>query len=402
MIRFVHQYFHPDQSSVSRVISKVAFDLAACGADVRVVCSRNKYDRSQPGRLQPREKVAGVDICRSWGPSFGRGTLLGRFLDMTSFCILGTASALFSKRADTVVLLTNPPFLSIVGVMLKRLKGERFVHVLMDLYPEVAVRAGMILEGSAVARLLRRVTRFTLASADVVVVLGEDMREAAVKAGADPEKVIVIRNWADPSGIVPVDPRNNRLRKVWGLEGKFVVAYSGNLGVSHSFDEILDVADSLSGDDRFRFLFIGGGKRFQEVERTVRARGISNVLLRPYQDDSSLSESLSTGDVHYVSLRPAFEGLVVPSKAYGIMAAGRPILYQGSETGEVARMVVRERIGYVVPPGDREGLRNRIVELCRDAEGRARMGSMAREALVERYSAENGLAAYRRLLAGKA
>lgn len=398
-IRFVHQYFHPDQSSVSRVISRIAFDLAAHGADVRVVCSRNRYDRFGHDALKAREAVHGVDIRRVWGPSFGRGSLPGRILDMGSFCLLGTLSALFSRRADAVVLLTNPPFHAIVGALLKRIKGERFIHVLMDLYPDVAVRAGLIREASIPGRLLRRIGRAVYAAADAVVVLGDDMREAAVKAGADPERIVVIRNWADPASLRPVPPQENPLRRAWGLEGKFVVAYSGNLGVSHGFDEILDVAESLSGNDLVRFLFIGGGKRHREVAQAVAARRLSNVMLKPYQSEKALSESLSVGDVHYVSLLPGFEGLVVPSKSYGIMAVGRPIVYQGDARGEIARMVVREGIGHVVAPGDRSALRDRILELASDPEGRERMGAAARAALESRYSEAEGLAAYRRLLA---
>jgi glycosyltransferase involved in cell wall biosynthesis len=138
--------------------------------------------------------------------------------------------------------------------------------------------------------------------------------------------------------------------------------------VSHFFEDILAVAGELEPCRDVQFVFVGGGMRFMEVERFVKEKNLSNVLLVPYRDRSVLAQSLSVGDVHYVSLRPGFEGLVVPSKAYGIMAAGRPMIYQGSANGEIARMVAREGIGHVVPPGDREGLRNAILELCRNKE----------------------------------
>ncbi len=401
-VLFIHQYFHPDVSSVSQVISQVAFHVAASGCDVSVLCSRNRYDRGESGRLPAREMVGGVAVRRCWGPSLGRTSMGARLVDMASFCVLAAFRALSSPRADTVVLLTNPPLFSVLGSLLKSLRGERFVYVIMDLYPEVAVKAGVMRAGSAMERLARRLSANCLADADRVVVLGDDMKEAVVRAGAPAEKVVVIRNWADPDAVRPVDPGRNALRKSWGMEGKFVVAYSGNFGVSHLFDEIVQAAADLRDHDDIRFLFIGGGVRRKDVEAAAAGKRLANVTFLPYQKASDLSESLSAGDVHYVSLRPGFEGLVVPSKAYGIMAAGRPIVYQGAPQGEVARMVEREGLGIVLPPGDSAGLRDAILRLRDDRRERLRMGAAAREALEARYAAPQGLSLYRRVIVGDA
>ncbi len=394
-VRFVHLYFHPDRSAVSRVISEVAFRLAAQGDAVSVVCSRNRYDSAQGGALSPRETVRGVDVIRCWGPSFERRRLPGRILNMVTYCGLAAVRLLAAPRADAVVFLQNPPLFAWLGLVLRKLRGEAFVYVPMDVYPDIAVRAGVLGEGSPATRLLRRLQRAALAGADAVIVLGDDMRETVVRFGADPEKVAVIRNWADPATIAPIAPEANRLRKAWGLDGKFVVAYSGNFGVSHSFDELLAAAEALAADDGIRFLLVGGGARFPDVARAVTERKLPNVVMKPYRDESELSESLSAGDVHYVSLRGGFEGLLVPSKTYGVMAAGRPIIYQGAARGEIAAMVRREGIGAVLPPGDADGLRDAILAMRREPGARARMGAAARTALEERYSAGAGIALYR-------
>ena len=399
-IRFIHQYFSPDISSVSQVISQIAFSLAAAGEKVSVICSRNRYDGKCSTSLLPSEQMNGVDVSRCWGPSFGReSSILGRILDMGSFCILSAFRGLVSPPADTLVFLTNPPFHSIVGSWIRRVRGGRFVYILMDVYPGIMVRAGVLKEGGLAARILGRIARVPLRAANVVVVLGEDMKDVVIREGVCPEKVVTIRNWADPGKIHPVSHAENRFRREWGLDGKFVVEYSGNLGVSHSFDDLLEVAEELGGRDDIRFLFIGGGVRFREVEKEVVRRGLRNVVMRPYQNSSDLSQSLAVGDLHYVSLRNGFEGLVVPSKAYGIMAAGRPIVYQGNNRGEIARMIVREEIGMVVGEGDREKLRETILTLCRNRPLAERMGMRARRALEERYSATIGLAHYRKVLA---
>jgi glycosyltransferase involved in cell wall biosynthesis len=314
-------------------------------------------------------------------------------MNVAAYAVLAAARALLSKKADVVLFMTDPPFFPLLGAALKFLRGEKIVYILMDLYPEVAFRAGALREGSAAGRALRRLARGALRAADAVVVLGEDMREAALRAGAEAGRVVIIPNWADPEAIRPVSHGENPFRKGLGLDGKFVVAYSGNFGVSHDFSDLLAIAAEWPGDPDIRFLLIGGGARREEVENT--AKGLSNVLLLPYQDGSRLSETLSAGDVHFVSLRPGFEGLVVPSKAYGIMAAGRPILYQGDPQGEIARMVAREGIGAVVLPGDREGLREAILAFKSDPSRRAQTGEAARKALIERYSAKTGLSRYR-------
>lgn len=398
-VRILHQFFHPDLSATSRVISEVAFFLAERGDEVSVLCSRNRYHGAQRDTLPARERIRGVLVRRCWGPSVSRRTLGGRVMNIVSFCAIAGVRALCSRRADTVVLMTDPPFFPVLGALLKRIRKERFVYVLMDLYPEVAIRAGTLREGSRLTRALRRVSTFALRWADAVVVLGEEMEESAIRAGADPDRVVVIRNWADPGKIFPVPHGENRFRRELGLEGKFVIEYSGNLGITHGFEDLLAVAEELAGEERIRFLFIGDGARRREVEAFAISKRLPNVLLVPYQDDESLSESLSAGDVHFVSLRKGFEGLVVPSKAYGIMAAGRPILYQGERRCEIARMVEREGIGFVVPPGDRRGLRERILFFSREDVGRMRMGETARRALEERYSPAEGLARYREVIA---
>lgn len=397
-IRFVHQYFHPDLSSVSQIISNIAFYLAKQGEKVSVICSRNKYDVAHTDVLPAKEVINGVEIYRCWGPSFGRRSLPGYFLDMISFCVIASLRAMFAPKADTVVFLTNPPLFSLLGVVAKKIRGERFVYVLMDVYPDIAVQGGILRKGGIAERILRSIARFSLQEADNVVVLGDDMRDVAIIRGARPDKVVVIRNWTNPETVYPVNPEENYLRREWGLEGKFVVEYSGNLGISHFFDDILAVAEKLAAYDDIRFVFVGGGIRYKEVERFVSDKKIRNVILKPYCDESVLAQSLSVGNVHYVSLRPGFEGLVVPSKAYGIMAAGRAIIYQGAEDGEIARMVSREGIGYVIPPGDRKRLHDTILSLYRDKEGRISMGSSARRVMEEKYSAAEGLAAYRKVL----
>ena len=397
-IRFIHNYFYPDLSSVSQVITDIARYLADQGCAVSVVASKNLYGGGGSSGLATRERLGKVRVRRVWAPSFGRLSLLGRMLDQLAFMAGATRSALFAPRADTVVLLTNPPLFAALGLLLKALRRERFVYVVMDLYPDVAIRSGHLRAHSPLARMLRWMTRATLRSAHRVVVLGECMKERVLAYGVAPGKVEVIRNWASDEVVEPVGHAENAFRTAMGWDGKFVVMYSGNMGVAHAFDDILEVARRNRDRDDIVFAFIGDGVRRAEIEQLRAREGLSNVVLLPYQEQSTLSFSLGAADAHLITLRSGFEGLVVPSKVYGAMAAARPILYVGDRSGDVARMVEEQDIGFVIPQGGVDELESAILRLAEDRGAGERLGLRAREALVRRYSRKEALAHYRRVL----
>ena len=199
--------------------------------------------------------------------------------------------------------------------------------------------------------------------------------------------------------IRPVAAADNPLRREWGLDGKFVVCYSGNMGRVHEFDTILGAAQRLASKaEAIGFLFIGGGAQRRMVEDEVRRRGLPNVQFRPYQDRAGLSFSLGVGDVHLVSQRPEVEGYVFPSKLYGILAAGRPLVFIGDREGEISLLVEREGIGVAVRQGDAAGLADQLLRLAGDAVLREAMGARARALLCERYDKKIAFKAWLELL----
>jgi glycosyltransferase involved in cell wall biosynthesis len=399
-VRIIHNFFHPDVSSVSQVITEIARELAATGYAVSVIASKNRYTGGRDPRLVSRERIENVEVRRVWGPSLGKGSLFGRLLDQASFIVGATLSALSAPKADTVVLLTNPPLFAALGLLLKRLRRERFIYVVMDLYPDIAIESGLLRAESFPVRCLRWLTRRTIRGADCVVVLGSCMEARVLAYGASPDRVAVIRNWADDHGIRPVPPEENSFRVEQGWDGKFVVMYSGNLGVAHRFDDILEVARRRRNDPQFVFAFVGDGMRRKEIEAYREEHGLENICLLPYQSVDRLALSLGAGDVHFVSLREGFEGTVVPSKTYGIMAAARPILYQGGRSGEIARMILDHGLGEVVPEGDADALERVIAALRDEPERTKRLGCRAREVLQRDYSRDAAIAHYRRVLSG--
>jgi glycosyltransferase involved in cell wall biosynthesis len=199
--------------------------------------------------------------------------------------------------------------------------------------------------------------------------------------------------------IRPVAAADNPLRREWGLAGKFVVCYSGNLGRVHEFETILGAAERLTANaDSIAFVFIGGGAQLQMVEDEVRSRRLPNVQFRPYQERAGLSFSLGVGDVHLVSQRPEVEGYVFPSKLYGILAAGRPVVFVGDSKGEIGALVEREGIGVALQQGDAAGLADQLLRLAHDVALREAMGARARALLCERYDKRIAFKAWQDLL----
>ncbi len=397
-IRILHTFFYPDKSSVSQIIGDVAFHLAAQGHQVDVIASRGVYEGGK--RLPAVEEACGVLIRRVWSPSLGKKSILTRLADLVCYSVGSLVMAMASLRADKVVVLTNPPMYALVGVLLKLFKAERYVYVLMDLYPDVAVRAGLLRENGLVARLARRLTRLTFRHAETIVTLGTCMARAVENYGINVEKIKIVRNWAFENDVSPLPPEQNPLRKEMGYKDEFVVMYSGNMGVTHRFDDILQSAVNLRHRDDIRFLFVGGGVRRKEIETFAERHNLSSVTVRDYFPRDKLGMSLPLGDAHFVSLAEGFEGLVVPSKAYGIMAAGRPIIYQGSGEGEIARMLREEGGGEVVPQGDADRLTEIITIWASDRSAARAVGLRAREVFERGYTERIGLRHYQEILEG--
>jgi glycosyltransferase involved in cell wall biosynthesis len=396
-VRILHQFFYPDKAAVSQVLADVAFHLSGQGHQVDVIASRGGIEGG--AKLPKKETVRGVLIRRTWSPSLGKKTLLSRLADITSYAVGSTVKALLSRRVDRVVVLTNPPMYGIVGALLLALRRERYVYVVMDLFPDVAVQAGMVKGCSLVTRVARWVTKVTLKRADKVVVLGTCMARAVGDYGVDPAKIEIIRNWGD-EGVIPLAAGENPVRKQFGLTDEFVVMYSGNMGVGHRFEDILQVVLKLRDRPDIRFLFVGGGVRRKEVESFRDEHKLANLIVGDYFPREQLPHSLTAGDAHFVSLREGFEGLIVPSKTYGIMAAGRPVIYQGNAGGEIARMLRDEGGGKVVAQGDTQALKAIILRWASDRGEAREVGLQARQVFERGYTKAMGLERYTQVLGG--
>ena len=394
---FVNRYFYPDHSATSQLLSDVAFQMAAAGKDIRVITSRQIYDNPQ-ARLPRHETVHSVNVYRVWTSYFGRQQIWGRSLDYVSF-YFGAAWRLWrlARKGDVVIAKTDPPLISVPAMLVARLRGASTLNWLQDLFPEVA--SALQMRGmKPIAPLLRRIRNASLKNAKLNIVLGERMAKCLRGEGIPENQIRVIHNWSDGRNVRPVAKDANEMRRAWGLADRFVVGYSGNMGRAHEFETVLGAAERLMRDPRILFLFIGGGAKRAWLERQCATLGLTNVEFKPYQPRASLAESLSVPDVHLISLYPNLEGLIVPSKFYGIAAAGRPIVYIGDNDGEVPRLLREGHCGYTCAPGDTAGLADVLAKLAAEPTELSRLGVNARALFDDRFDKSVAMQAWRKLL----
>ena len=403
---FLNQFFYPDHSATSQLLSDLAFGLADRGASVTVITSRLSYE-SQDSRLPPREAINGVDVDRVWTSNFGRSHLVLRSIDYLTFYLSVLWALLRTvKRGDVVIAMTDPPMLSIVASMITKLRGARLINWLQDLFPEVAealaVGGGL---GPLAFQPLRWLRNASLRRSALNVAIGELMAGRLSQFEIEPQRIHVIPNWADCDAIGPVESHANTLRTDWNLSQHFVVGYSGNLGRAHDIETLLQAISATnvsngqgSPEQRIQWLFIGGGKLFEDLRREAESRNLRAIDFQPYQPRERLSQSLSAADVHIVSLRPELEGLIVPSKFYGVAAASRPTLFIGAQDGEIARLIERHACGMTVAMGDGAGLAAAITTMARDRDNARNMGHRARAACKAFYSKTRAIEAWHQLV----
>jgi colanic acid biosynthesis glycosyl transferase WcaI len=396
---FINRFFAPDHSATSQILSDLAFDLAGAGREVHLVTSRQIYDDPK-ATLPERETINGVDVHRVSSTGFGRTALLGRSIDYVSFyrsvrrCLTDLV-----RPGDIVIAKTDPPLMSVVARPVVHRNGARLVNWLQDIYPETAVELGVPFMRGPVAASLVALRNATLREAAATVVVGDLMARKVKTLGAPAERIHTIANWCNDEDIRHVAPADNPLRRDWNLADKFVLGYSGNLGRAHDFATVLAAAERLRDEPRVAFLMIGGGKRFAELAAAVQARGLTGAFrFLPYQARTLLSYSLGAADAHWLSLDPRLEGLMVPSKFYGIAAAGKPIVVIGDPNGELAQLVQRHDCGFAIAPGDADTLTATVRRLSETPQSVSDMGIRARHMLDAHFTRRQGLARWRRLL----
>lgn len=313
-------------------MADVCETLAGQGAAVRVIAADRGYDDPST-RFRARERLGSVEVRRVGFASFGKMSLMTRLLGGLFFVANATARGLVGPRPDAVLVSNSPPMAPLAGLIVAAWHRSALVYWLMDLNPDQAVAVGLVSRTSVTVRLLDWLNRRVLRRAQTVIALDERMAERFVAKGAMHGELLVIPPWGGLSEATTGAATASAFRVANGLQDRFVVMHSGNHSQCHPLGTLLDAAERLQDDPRFIFVFVGGGSGKAEVE----GRRLPNVLSLPFQPREALADSLSAADVHVVAMGDNMLGISHPSKIYGVLAVGRPVLYLGPPEGPAQR-----------------------------------------------------------------
>lgn len=385
------QLFYPELVSTGQTLTELCEELVQLGINVEVICGPQTIlnsDKKIPKCMEHR----GIHIRRVWGTRFPKLNLIGRILNQLTFAVSAFFYLLFHCPRKPILVLTNPPFLAVSCAILRALKiGGPYIYLVFDVYPNTAVQLGVLKENGFLSHCWERSNAFVFRQASAIVVIGRCMQDVikqkAKKFGLKlDDKLHHISVWSDDKLISSASERENPLRKKWNLDGKFVVGYFGNMGRFHDTETIIRAADTLKDKEDICFLFVGEGHKKQATMEYATKHNLQNCQFHTYVDRKDLGRLMHLADVGVVSLLEGQEGLSVPSKAFGLMAAGVPIVAIMSAKSEIARIVKEESCGILVKPGEKQVLTDSILQLYNDRVQLEQMSTNASRAINGRYN----------------
>lgn len=384
----LNQYYWPGVEATANLLAELCEALAA-DYEVTVVVG------ASPGQPE-RSDRGGVAILRTRSTTYDRTQLSRRAANYLTYITGAVRTSLTLPRPDVVVCMTDPPFIGAAAQLVARRFRVPLVAISQDVFPEIAVRLGR-LRNPVIIGVLGGLIASSLRYADRTVVIGETMRRRIVAKGVDPARIRVIPNWGDVHRITP-QPRDNAWSRAHGLDGRFVVMHSGNVGHAQDLDSLIRASTLLRDLANLRIVIVGTGARHAELTALAERLEADSVEFLPYQPREQLSDSLSSANVHFVGLARGLAGFVVPSRTWGVLAAGRPVLAAAEDESETAVVVRETGCGVVVRPGDPFQLAEAI-RACHDGvHDLEAMGRRARAYAEAEADREIAVARYRQVL----
>ena len=400
--------FAPDGVSTSQLLSELAQDLRTAGHEIVVLTTQPHYNRDldAEGR-QPLERhwfglyytsqYHGMRVIHTRMRRKGE-RVSGRFSDFLWFHTLSLLLGLLLIGRQDIVLAPSPPLtIGVLGWILARLKGARFVYNVQEIYPALMVQMGMITEDTRLYQVLKWLERFVYHRANIIVPISDMFKAHIVAEEIAPEKVVTIPNFVDTDFIRP-EAKDNPLARELKLVDKFVVLYAGNIGMTQSFDMIVEVMRRLASHPHIHFLIVGDGARRAYVEEVIRELGATNVTMLPYQRRQVVPNIYATGDLHLVPLMAGTARTTIPSKIYTIMASGRPALVSVDHDSELVALVETASCGLWTPPDTADALEMAVLQAYANQEQFQAYGMNGRRYIEEHYSRSAVSARYHALM----
>ncbi len=384
---FTNRVYPPVPGATGELLKELAEGLAASGVRVVVITSRGPQDLSLPNR----ETINGVELIRVGSAPFTRASHARRAMSYAGLYPQFAWQIARLGKVDAVVTMTDPP-LQVVAGSLGACRARKKIHWAQDIYPELAEELGVLKPGSMATQALRKVSTAALRSQDEVVAVGRCMRQRLINRGVDARSIEVIPNWSPVQEASSESVAGMRRRLGWGSD--FIALYSGNLGLAHDFDTLVEAAAQLTGSG-IRMVFAGEGPQLEQVKQVMQR--YPHVSFIPSQPREDLAAFLGAADVHLVTVHPQLSGLVVPSKFYGIMTAGRPPVYIGPKESEVAIVLRESGAGVALRNSDGVGVASVLRDLKADRARLAEMREKARR-VARDYTFARALERWREIL----
>lgn len=382
---FVSQVFYPDETATSSLFTDLAIEIAAdSGIEAEVWCAQPSYSTRE--RQENKVNYKNISISYMQGTNFSKENLAGRLINYLTFLVSLFIKLLLSKDRSPIFTVTNPPFLGILICLVSLVKKRAYVYIVLDVYPDGLFRLGLIKENGLLAKVWRSFNRRVIRNAGKILVLGRDMKDWVREIEPSAEaRTMYVPHWQNENLVCPLEYAENEFVKKHDLTKRFVVQYSGNMGLWNDMKTLAQAAKALE-DSGITFCFIGEGRRRQELLDAWNGEIPSNTYLFPFQPKETIGESLTACHVALISLRKGLEGIAVPCKLYGILAAGVAIVAQVPQKSEIAFVVQEEECGIVVEPEDPDGLAEALKYLKNNEDERLKMARNARQAFEEKYT----------------
>lgn len=382
----VTQFFPPDYAATGQLIQELARNLGENDVHVNVFTGQPGYAFEQK-QAPNREVEENLTVRRSRTVNICSKRIRAKAVSGILFTIRATLTLLKNGRKNDVVLLTTaPPFLSVAGYIANLILRLDYICLIYDLYPDAVVELGVTSQDSLITKLWNRVNTLVWQRSKKIVVLTETMKtRITARHPQFADKISVIHNWADSDWIKPIHKQENWFAREHGIDRKFTVLYSGNMGRCHDADTILGAIELLK-DRPVQFVFIGAGAKHQQCREAVAKLRLNNCTFLPYQDKTNLPYSLTACDLALVSIAPGLEGVVAPSKLYGIMAAGKAIAAICEPHSYLREIIDDSECGASFDNEDSVGLANFIMNLANSPRSAAEMGQAGRKYMVENFT----------------
>ncbi|MCB8976652.1 MAG: glycosyltransferase family 4 protein [Ardenticatenaceae bacterium] len=394
------QHFYPEMVSTGMHMTELAERLTELGWQITVYCAKPSWG-AEADLSENTIEYKGIEITRVNTRGDQKKSLLSRALFAISF--LSSVSLLLwqqRKQFPAIVVTTNPPFLGLVGWLFSTLFHIPYLLIVYDIYPEIAVNLGVLSPRSLITKIWRQVTHLIFRKAAVLVVIGRDMEQIVrQKLPAHlHQRITRIPNWSDEKRVRPIPKNENSFRQEQGIHNTFLVQYAGRMGRTHNLEPIIEAARELSSE-KILFQFVGDGAKKQTLQQLAAEYNLTNIQFLAYQPMESLSDMLAAADLALVCLDEAFTGLSVPSKSYGIMASGTPILGFVQPDSEIGQMITEEACGVVLPNPTAEQISQTLRNLIHNTSTLDAMSAAGHQAFLQKYTLSHAAMAYDTALA---